>query len=138
MTINARSVLVLITIKNKDDKISSSTDSTVEDVMRQLADRESRLFSEVSKKNHVKAFEIKSSRFQSINQDKGFEKSFKKNQSEDQKLLIKCFNCHAFKHTKDRCFFAHSDLATNYFHKRYSIKKNRNEDRDEMRRIVIE
>ncbi len=138
MTINARSVLVLATIKDKDDKISSPTDSTVEDVMRQLADRESRLFSDVSKKNHVRAFGIKSFRSQSINQGKGFEESFKKNQSENQKPLIKCFNCHAFRHTKDRCFFAHSDLATDYFHKRYPIKKDRDEGRDEMQRIVVE
>ncbi len=72
MIINARSVLVLITIKNKNDKTLSSTDSTVEDVMKQLPDQESRLFSDVSKKNQkdqVRAFEAKSSRFQ-FNSDK--------------------------------------------------------------------
>ncbi len=111
MIINARFVLVLITIKNKNDKISSSTDFIVEDVIRQLTDRESRLFSDVNKKNqkdHVEAFEANSSRSQLFNQDKSSrrtsfkENRFQKNQSENQ-CSIKCFNCHSFNHLKEKC-----------------------------------
>jgi hypothetical protein len=54
MIINARFALVLITIKDKNDKISSFIDLIVEDVMKQLIDRESRLFNDINfkKKQH--------------------------------------------------------------------------------------
>jgi hypothetical protein len=80
MIINARFVLVLITIKDKNDKILSFIDLTVEDVMKQLIDRENWLFNDINfKKNNinVKAFEIKSSQFDKRKQLFNRKKAFK-------------------------------------------------------------
>jgi uncharacterized protein YoxC len=105
MIINARFVLVLITIKDKNDKISSFTDLTVEDVMRQLVDRESRLFNDINfKKNNinVKTFEVKSSQFNQRKRSFNRKKTFKEEQSKD-KFFKKCFNCHSFTHANEKC-----------------------------------
>jgi uncharacterized protein YoxC len=105
MIINARFALILITIKDKDDKISSFTDLTVEDVMRQLIDRESRLFNDINfKKNNInaKAFEVKSSQFNQRKRSFNRKRTFKEEQSED-KLFKKCFNCHSFTSANEQC-----------------------------------
>jgi uncharacterized protein YoxC len=105
MIINARFVLVLITIKNKDDKISFFIDLIVEDVMRQLIDRENRLFNDINfKKNNINArtFEIKSSQFDQQKRSFNRKKAFKERQSEN-KFFKKCFNCHFFTHANEKC-----------------------------------
>jgi hypothetical protein len=106
MIINVRFALVLITIKDKDDKISSLTDLIVEDVMRQLIDRESRLFNDINfKKNNTnaKAFEVKSSQFDKRKRSFNRKKTFKEEHQSEDKLFRKCFNCHSFTHTKEKC-----------------------------------
>jgi hypothetical protein len=106
MIINARFVLVLITIKNKDDKISSLTDLIVEDVMRQLINRENRLFNDINfKKNNTnaKAFEVKSSQFDKRERSSNRKKAFKERHQSENKFFRKCFNCHSFIHTKEKC-----------------------------------
>ncbi len=106
MIINVRFVLVLITIKDKDDKISSFTDFTVEDVMRQLVDRESRLFNDINfKKNNTnaKAFEVKSFQFDKRERSSNRKRTFKERHQSENKLFRKCFNCHSFTHTKEKC-----------------------------------
>ncbi len=141
MIINARFALVLITVKDKNDKISSFTDLTVEDVMRQLVDRESRLFNDINfKKNNTNArtFEVKSSQFDKRKRSSNRKRAFKEKHQSEDKLFRKCFNCHSFTHTKEKCWFKFSDMIMNFFHKLYLIKKNRNEDRNENRRTVIE
>jgi uncharacterized protein YoxC len=105
MIINARFALVLITIKDKNDKISSFIDFIVEDVMRQLIDRENRLFNDINfKKNNINArtFEVKSSQFDQRKRSSNRKKTFKEKQSED-KLFKKDFNCHFFTHVNEKC-----------------------------------
>jgi hypothetical protein len=107
MIINARFALVLITIKDKNDKISSFTDLTVEDVMRQLIDRESWLFNDINfKKNNINArtFEVKSSQFDQRKRSFNRKKTFKERQSKD-KFFKKCFNYHSFTHVNEKCWF---------------------------------
>jgi uncharacterized protein YlxP (DUF503 family) len=141
MIINVRFVFVLITIKDKDDKISFLTDFIVEDVMRQLIHRESRLYNDINfKKNNinVRTFEVKSSQFDKWKRSFNRKRTFKEEHQSENKFFKKCFNCHSFIHTKEKCWFKFSDMIMNFFHKLYLIKKNRNKDRNENRRIVIE
>jgi hypothetical protein len=138
--INARFAFVLITIRDKDDKISFFIDLTVEDVMKQLIDRESRLFNDINfKKNKINArtFEIKSLQFDQRKWSFNRKRTFKEEQSK-YKFFKKCFNCHSLTHVNEKCWFKFFDMIKNYFHKLYFIKKNRDEDRDEMRRTMIE
>ncbi len=141
MIINARFVFVLITIKDKNDKISSFTDLIVEDIMKQLVDRKSRLFNDINfKKNNTNArtFEVKSSQFDKRERSSNCKKAFKERHQSEDKSFRKCFNCHSFTHTKEKCWFKFFDMIMNFFHKLYLIKKNRNKDRNENRRTVIE
>jgi hypothetical protein len=106
MIINAQFVLVLITIKDKNDKISFFTDFTVEDVMKQLIDRKSRLFNDINfKKNNINArtFEVKSSQFDKRKRLFNRKKAFKEEHQSEDKFFKKCFNCHSFTHTKEKC-----------------------------------
>jgi uncharacterized protein YoxC len=105
MIINARFVFVLITIKDKNDKISSFIDLTVENVMKQLIDRENRLYNDINfKKNNInaKAFEIKSFQFDQRKRSFNRKKAFKEEQSKN-KFFKKCFNCHSFTHVNEKC-----------------------------------
>jgi hypothetical protein len=134
MATNARSALVLATTAKDDGKTSPPTGPTVEDVMRQLADRESRLLSDTSsKKDNARAFGAKPS------QPTKRESSNRRGASnKGEKSPHKCTNCHSSTHMEERCFFAHPDLANERFHKRYPTKKDRDEGRDELRRSVAE
>jgi hypothetical protein len=139
MATNARSALVLATTTKGDGKTTPPTGPTVEDVMRQLADRESRLFNDTNKKDHARAFGAKPPRSQSSNQGKGSRgASSKKDQSGDSQPLIKCTNCHSSKHVEAQCWFKFPSMAMDYFHKLYPTQKDRDEGRDEMRRTVTE
>ncbi len=134
MIINVRFVLVLITIKDKDDKISSFTDLTVEDVMRQLVDRESRLFNDINfKKNNTNArtFEVKSSQLDKRKRSSNRKRAFKEEHQSEDKSFRKCFNCHSFTHTKEKCWFKFLTWLWNIFIS--CISSKRIETKTEMR-----